>query len=340
MTNKKGNFPSSVLLTIGCLLAAAAAIAGVDFPGPRIGAAATKQDGDTFTLGNNAISVSFTFRDARLRLREINDVLNGKALDCGKGNLFSISQPDGRVVKAADCKLTAGPKFEALVPDPKSARLAGRLSGSCLSAEFADANGKLRIKWHAVMTDGANYLRLEMAVSATADDCVIHEIAWLDLTVPGARVAGCADGSPVVAGNVFLSWDDPKTLWQFNAGFPNEFTPLAEACRQYQARLGVWLSPFGGYSVPKEQRLEFGQEQGYETNATGFSLAGPKYHAAFKQACVNMIRQHGVNHFKFDGIATGRYASGGAQDVLDTEAMRRLMLELKPFEVRILEAKS
>jgi len=36
-----------------------------------------------------------------------------------------------------------------------------------------------------------------------------------------------------------------------------------------------------------------------------------------------------VNHFKFDGIAAGTYASGGATYVLDTEAMRRLMLELR-----------
>ena len=124
-------------------------------------------------------------------------------------------------------------------------------------------------------------------------------------------------------------WDDPKSLWQFHRGFPNGFTPLAESCRQYQTRLGVWLSPFGGYGEPKKQRLKFGAEQGYETNAPGFSLAGPKYYAAFKQSCANMIRQYGVNHFKFDGIAAGTYASGGATYLLDTEAMRRLMLELR-----------
>jgi hypothetical protein len=42
-----------------------------------------------------------------------------------------------------------------------------------------------------------------------------------------------------------------------------------------------------------------------------------------------MIHKFGVNHFKFDGIATGMRASGGAQYALDTEAMRRLMLELR-----------
>jgi N-acetyl-beta-hexosaminidase len=125
-------------------------------------------------------------------------------------------------------------------------------------------------------------------------------------------------------------WDNPRTLWQFHDGFPRGFAPLAAACRKYQTHLGVWLSPFGGYGDPKAQRLAFGRQQGYETNANGFSLAGPKYYAAFKQACVTMIRQYGVNHFKFDGIASGMYANGpGADFFLDTEAMRQLMLELR-----------
>ncbi len=124
-------------------------------------------------------------------------------------------------------------------------------------------------------------------------------------------------------------WDDPKTLWRFHSGFPNGFKPLAELCREYNTHLGVWLSPFGGYGEPKEQRVKFGRAQGYELNAAGFSLAGPKYYAAFRDACVGMIRNYGVNHFKFDGIAAGMAASGGAQYVLDTESMCRLMLELR-----------
>ncbi len=127
-------------------------------------------------------------------------------------------------------------------------------------------------------------------------------------------------------------WDDPRTLWQFHSGFPKGFTPLTEACARYHTRLGVWLSPFGGYGKPREQRLKFGREQGYETNASGFSLSGPKYYAAFRQACREMIRKYGVNHFKFDGIAAGVSASGGGGYVLDTEAMRRLMLELRQDE--------
>jgi hypothetical protein len=124
-------------------------------------------------------------------------------------------------------------------------------------------------------------------------------------------------------------WDDPQTLWQFHRGFPTGFAPLAALCKEYNTHLGVWLSPVGGYGESRNQRLKFGAAQGYETNLTGFSLAGPRYYAAFKRACVGMIRNCGVNHFKFDGIAAGMYASGGADYYRDTEAMRRLMVELR-----------
>lgn len=42
------------------------------------------------------------------------------------------------------------------------------------------------------------------------------------------------------------------------------------------AGIGVWLSPWGGYGQAKEERLQAAAREGYETNAMGFSLAGPK----------------------------------------------------------------
>jgi hypothetical protein len=130
-------------------------------------------------------------------------------------------------------------------------------------------------------------------------------------------------------------WDDPKTLWHFHAGFPRGFAPHAELCRQYGTHVGVWLSPFGGYGTARDERLKYGREQGFEINPAGFSLSGRKYYAAFKDACVTMMQKYGVNHFKFDGIAAGTYASGGASYVLDTEAMRRLMLELRQVNPQV-----
>jgi hypothetical protein len=173
----------------------------------------------------------------------------------------------------------------------------------------------------------------------------LHYNAWWDICWPTVQLdeAMCLDAIRGFGENLIKpygvvmdsmviddGWDDPKTLWQFNSGFPRGFTLLTEICQLYGTRAGVWLSPFGGYGKAKEQRIEYGKKEGYEINRAGFSLAGPKYYERFKSECIQMIRRYGANYLKFDGIASGMYANGsGSEFILDTEAMRRLMLELR-----------
>jgi hypothetical protein len=126
-------------------------------------------------------------------------------------------------------------------------------------------------------------------------------------------------------------WDDNKTLWKFHVGFPNGFTPLKAAAAKYHAGIGVWLSPFGGYADAREQRLKYGSQLGYETNASGFSLAGPKYYQLFRQICLEMIQKYGVNQFKFDGLAAGARASRAGL-TRDGDAMLQLLADLRAAE--------
>jgi hypothetical protein len=123
-------------------------------------------------------------------------------------------------------------------------------------------------------------------------------------------------------------WDDNKTLWKFHSGFPNGFTPLKAAAAEYHGGIGVWLSPFGGYDEAKRQRLSYASQFGYETNASGFSLGGPKYYQRFHDICLEMIQKYGVNQFKFDGLAAGAKANeiGLARD---GDAMLRLVDDLR-----------
>lgn len=109
-------------------------------------------------------------------------------------------------------------------------------------------------------------------------------------------------------------WDDNKTLWQFNAGFPEGFRNIKEAAAKYDAGIGVWISPWGGYEEAKEQRLAYGRKQSppFETNANGFSLAGPVYNARFKEVTNNFIRNFNISMFKFDGVGAGNGASGAS----------------------------
>ncbi len=127
-------------------------------------------------------------------------------------------------------------------------------------------------------------------------------------------------------------WDDPQTLWGFHSGFPHGFAPLQAAAAKYHSAIGTWLSPWGGYGAAKEARLRYGATQGFETNSRGFSLAGPRYYARFRDVCLEMIDKYGVNYFKFDGIGSAVAGSArGAQGefAADVDALLRLTKQLR-----------
>lgn len=418
----------------------------LDYPGAEPGKVSTQVKDTQLTIGNRALSATWSLTNGSLKPVEVRQPVGSQALALS-GEAFQIVLANGVGYAASAMTLDEKAVAASIAGDASSSRLADRIPGHKLVVPMRSQDGQLRVVWRALMRDGGNYVRQEIAVTAVKADLFIREIIWMDQPVPRAKRMGSVDGSPIAADDFFLGledpmalntvvtpagggdssvvcrlprnatltrgdtltqsfvigvaptgqmrraflgylererahpyrpflhynswydiawdpfalnetncleairtfgerfikphgvvvdsmvfddgWDDPKTLWQFHRGFPDGFTPLAKLCVQYHTRLGVWLSPFGGYGDSRNQRLKFGGEQGYETNATGFSLAGPKYYAAFKRSCVDMIRSYGVNHFKFDGIATGMYANGGAGYVLDTEAMRRLMLELR-----------
>ena len=130
-------------------------------------------------------------------------------------------------------------------------------------------------------------------------------------------------------------WDDPKTLWRFNSGFPDGFTPVKEATARYGAAPGIWLSPWGGYGKPHEERIKFGVEQGFETNKDGFALSGPKYYRHFHDVCVEMIRAYGVNQFKIDGTGNANEVIPGSKFDSDFDAAINLIQDMRAAEPAI-----
>jgi len=124
-------------------------------------------------------------------------------------------------------------------------------------------------------------------------------------------------------------WDKHNSLWQFNSGFPEGFTPLKEAAEKYGTDPGVWMSPWGGYSKPKQERTAFGESAGYEIVGGGYALSGPKYYAAFRDVALTMIEKYGVNQFKFDGTGNVDSVFPGSRFDSDFSAMIHLIGELR-----------
>jgi hypothetical protein len=127
-------------------------------------------------------------------------------------------------------------------------------------------------------------------------------------------------------------WDNPASLWKFDSGFPNGFTPASQETAKFHSHIGVWMSPWGGYDKQKLQRIAYGRRRGFEIVKGGFALSGPKYYAAFEQTCLNMIRQYGANEFKFDGTGNANRVVPGSHFDSDFDAMLALIRRLRQTE--------
>jgi len=124
-------------------------------------------------------------------------------------------------------------------------------------------------------------------------------------------------------------WDDTHSLWEFNPGFPDGLTNIHKAAANYGFGIGVWLSPWGGYDVAKEQRIAAGERAGLETIKGGFALSAPRYYSLFEKTCLGMISRYGVNQFKIDGTGNASQVFSGSIFDSDFSAAIHLIEELR-----------
>lgn len=127
-------------------------------------------------------------------------------------------------------------------------------------------------------------------------------------------------------------WDDPNHLWRFNAGFPDGFAPLHAAAARYGAAPGAWLSPWGGYGTPRDERIASAKSLGFGVNEDGLALSAPSYYDYFESVVTRFIREGGVNQFKLDGTGTASSVYPGSRFGSDFEAAIHLIDRMRALE--------
>ena len=389
-------------------------------------------------FGNAAIEAHWKLDGQHLVNMTVTDRVHGRTLAVPAP--FALVLTDGSTIKASDMNLLSPPREHSLLVDAKAAQLAARIPGKAVEASFGDANGRFRVNWKLVQRDGSPYLREEVSITALKQDEKITKVSLLESKVPNAEVAGTVNGSPVVAGDVYLGfenplsdsevrgdnvrltmprtlplshgktvaysavvgvvrdgqlrrdfasyvererahpyrpflhynswydigyftpyteaqaldrintfgeelhvkrgvkldsflfddgWDDRSGSWNFSKDFPHGFVPLREAAAKYGAAPGVWLSPWGGYSKPQQERLQNGKAAGYEINEGGFELSGPKYYQRFHDVVLDLIDKNGVNQFKFDGTGNVSSVFPGSRFDSDFAAAIQLIQDIR-----------
>ena len=394
--------------------------------------------GGRFVLQNRAIKASVTIPGGKLSGLSITDLQHGTELPIEKP--FELLLKNGVIYDARELRISGEPRVHELNPHPDASRLAEQISGNELDVPFEADDHSLRVTWSLILLDGSSYIRQVLTVTAGEKEVPIQRVQLIDLPLTDARVTGTVDGSPIVAGHLFLGfehplskanvtagratswldrdlplragqsvtyssvigttregqmrrdfltyiererahpyrtflhynswydlgyfspfdqagaldrvnsfgreltqkrgvhldsflfddgWDNHASLWKFNGGFPDGFAPARQAAEKYNAAPGVWMSPWGGYSKPKQERIAFGKSEGYEIVGGGYALSGPRYYAAFRDVCMEMMRKYGVNQFKFDGTGNVDSVVPGSQFDSDFAAAIHLIGELR-----------
>ena len=113
-------------------------------------------------------------------------------------------------------------------------------------------------------------------------------------------------GVPVQSFLVDDGWDDPgKGLWVENTEkFPGGFRALSEKMAALGGHMGIWISPLGGYGGA-EERTAWARRMGLIPPGSGLDLAQPRYRQWFQDRCLRLIREDGVNLFKWDRAGQG-----------------------------------
>lgn len=113
-------------------------------------------------------------------------------------------------------------------------------------------------------------------------------------------------GVPVLSYLVDDGWDNPdKGLWVENTSkFPTGFRGLSQNMAKADAHLSVWISPLGGYGGAKE-RTEWARKMDLIPATSELDLAEPGYKKWFQDRCLQMMREDGVNAFKWDRAGEG-----------------------------------
>lgn len=396
------------------------------------------RQGESFQLQNHALRAIWSVAGGRLSGLIIRDRAHGTEVQVDEP--FRILLKDGTILDAANMKIVGEPMLTHVIPIPNAPRPAATIPGEVFEVEMETSDRALRVEWSIVLLEGSHYIRQIVTIAAAGKDELISQVQLIDIPLPGAHVVGSVDGSPIVAGNLFVGfenplsqskvreeratawierelplragqtvtyssvigvaregqmrrdflaylererahpyrtflhynswydlgyftpysatdavdrinafgreltekrgvkldsflfddgWDKHDSLWRFNSGFPDGFTPLKADAEKYGADPGVWMSPWGGYSKPKQERIAFGHQTGYEIVGGGYALSGPKYYAAFRDVALEMMQKYGVNQFKFDGTGNVNSVFPGSQFDSDFSAMIHLIGELR-----------
>eukprot|EP00911_Craspedida_sp_UC1_P000615 UC1_evm1s472 len=113
-------------------------------------------------------------------------------------------------------------------------------------------------------------------------------------------------------------WDDRNTVWEVHRNLqPHGLSELQGEAARYGARLGIWMSPWGGY-YGRETRVAAARRLGMRARTGGdgkeyLTFTDETYRKKFEAVARKMVLYYGANMLKLDGLGTLEGVAGASE---------------------------
>ncbi|QIX95404.1 enterotoxin [Cedecea sp. FDAARGOS_727] len=124
-------------------------------------------------------------------------------------------------------------------------------------------------------------------------------------------------------------WDDLTGKWLFGPAFKHGFSAVKEKADSMHTSIGLWLSPWGGYNKPRDERVSNAKENGFETVDGKFALSGPNYFRNFNEKIIGLIKNEHITSFKLDGMGNANSYIKGSPFASDFDASIELIKNMR-----------
>ncbi len=199
------------LLAVTSLQATVAIETAVDYPSSTIpGKAKSSNFFDDYKLYNNVLEFAFKTSNNSLKPLRFKNKHDAAVFDLTNGSLFAITIGDGLRLTPDDFQLVTKPQIKKISSRCDSVVLAGRFAGKKIVIPLISKNGQIAIEWVLSLRDGSNYITQEITIKAISKNLPISKIQMLDFPAQGSKTVGVLAGCPIVAGNIFLGYENPN----------------------------------------------------------------------------------------------------------------------------------
>lgn len=102
-------------------------------------------------------------------------------------------------------------------------------------------------------------------------------------------------------------WDDNGgSFWGFDKKkLPNGLKPVRDLAAKYGSRLGIWISPLGGYGEAPRRIANAAKLGLVEKDSKSLDLAYEPYYNWYRDKSLELMRKEGANYFKWDKAGEG-----------------------------------